>query len=177
MCEPTTIAMIGMTALTTAMSAQGQSSAIKSQNKANQIQADADQAAAVANYDQLERRRQQEEAGASQSLIENQIDALQATETAQVAAGESGVSGISVNALLRDMYGKEARFNDSVAQNFENTSFEIDNQKDNVHRGVVSSINSLPKPQAVDYGGLAMGAARGGFAAYQNHLKIQAATT
>ncbi len=125
-----------------------------------------------ANYDQLMAMADQEQASAEQQIRENDTEALKATERAKAAAGESGVSGLSVDALLADMYGKQARFTDNVNQNLENSQQQIAFEIDNADRGYRSTVSSLPTIEKPNYAGYALQAGSGVFNAYKTHLKI-----
>jgi len=88
------------------------------------------QEAAQANlrqeYTAVQTRRIQEEDAAAVEKQAVAKDARAARATAMVSAGESGVSGLTVDALLADIYGKEAEYKDRVTQN---TGFTTDNLK------------------------------------------------
>jgi len=66
---------------------------------------------------QLNLRQQQEDEKASQNIQQTRLDAAQARATTRVATGEAGVSGLSVDNLLRDFYRQEDVFNESVRRN------------------------------------------------------------
>ncbi len=66
---------------------------------------------------QLHLRDQQEDESASQDIQKVQIEAAKARATARVAAGEAGVSGLSVDSLLADFYRQEDVFRESVRRN------------------------------------------------------------
>lgn len=150
-----------------------QAGAASAQEEANEIAEQNARAARDANYDQLMALSNQEQAAAEQQIRENDIEALKATERAKTAAGESGVTGLSVDALLADMYGKQARFTDNVNQNLENREQQIAFEGGNIDRSFQSSVNSLPTPQPVDYLGPIAKAGSGIFGAYKDHLKVK----
>ncbi len=56
---------------------------------------------------------------ASTELIENTKRAAEARSTARVSAGEAGVSGVSVDALLNDFYDQEATYSQGVQRQLE----------------------------------------------------------
>ena len=64
-------------------------------------------------------KQQQEAEKASQAIQTTQVDALQAKARARVAAGESGVSGLSVENLLADFDRQDAVYRDSVRHNLQ----------------------------------------------------------
>lgn len=150
-----------------------QAGAASAQSEANEIAKDNAIEARDANYDQLHLMAQQEQAAAEQQIQENDLEALRSTETAKVAAGESGVTGLSVDALLADMYGKSARFEDNVNQNLEARTNQIGFEMENVDRSYRSTVSSLPQPAKPDYLGATIKAGSGIFGAYKDHLKVK----
>lgn len=167
MCEPTTLALLSL-GITTAGSVAGlgaQAATSKSQAAARDAQAEEIRKAELANYDQLQIRQQQETQAAGQQIQANQIDAAKARSTATVAAGEAGVSGLSVEALLADLYGQEARFKDGVTQNLENVTDSLSLEAENIQRTSTSQTNNLPTPDRPDYigAGLRIANAAAGF--------------
>ncbi len=63
-------------------------------------------------------RLSQEAAAKSQRVQNVQIDRLKAQSTAEVAAGEAGVGGQGVDAILQDFERSDARFRAAEATNF-----------------------------------------------------------
>lgn len=70
-------------------------------------------------FDSINNRVLQEEAAASQDLMETSIDALKARSSTRTAAVEGGVTGVSVDGIIGDMLAKEGRYQVNTAQNFE----------------------------------------------------------
>ena len=165
MCEPTTILAIASVASTVA-SVSAQSQAASAQSAANQRQYENTMRARAANINQTNVMQQQEREGSMQQLDQNNLAAQAAKSTAAVAAGESGISGLSVDALLSDLGTKQNRFNSSVTTNYDNTSMAIANQRENIDINAASQINSLKTPAMPDYFGAAL---RIGNAAYQGY--------
>lgn len=162
MCEPTT-ALLVLSAASAAAGVYGQQQQAKAQNAYNDQQAKNTMEAYRANLAQTNLMQSQEQAAASQKINENNRAAEAAKAKALVSAGESGISGLSVDALLADLSGEQSRYNESVNQNYENASMAIDNQRRNVQINASSQINSLKTPQTPDYFGAAL---RIGQAAY-----------
>lgn len=77
------------------------------------------QMAAVNQYANQQNQIIQKRNAASQQVEETHIAALKARGTAHVASGEAGVTGLSVDALIDDFYGREGRRVDSIDQNYE----------------------------------------------------------
>lgn len=163
----------GLSAATGATSIMGQMGQASAHEEANRRAAADAREARDANYDQLHHMYQQEQAAAEQQILENDIDALQATETANVAAGEAGVSGLSVDALLADMYGRQANFRDNVTQNLENKNQQLTFEAGNIDRNYRSTLANLTPAMRPDYLGTALSTGSGIFGAYKDHLKIK----
>lgn len=155
MCEPTTILAIASVASTVA-SVSAQSQAASAQSAANQRQYENTMKARAANLNQTNLMQQQEREGAVQKIDQNNMAARAAKATATVAAGENGISGLSVDALLSDLGTKQGRFNSSVQTNFDNTTMAISNQRENIDINAASQINSLKTPAMPDYFGAAL---------------------
>lgn len=145
-----------VTALTIASAASGvigQQQAQSAQETANQRQYDNQMRAYNANVNQTNLMAEQERSAAMQKLEENNSRARSAMATGTVSAGESGVTGLSVDALLGDLSGKQNRYNTSVMTNLDRANSAIQNQRDNVYADAASAINGLKTPQAPDYFG------------------------
>lgn len=155
MCEPST-ALLALTVASTAAGVYNQQQQAKAQNAYNDQQAKNTMEAYRANLAQTNMMQAQEQAAATQKINENNRAAEAAKAKALVSAGESGISGLSVDALLADLSGEQSRYNESVNQNYENASMVIDNQRKNVQINAASQINQLKTPQAPDYLGAAL---------------------
>jgi hypothetical protein len=164
------IASVASTAATVAAQAQ----AARAQTAANQRQYENTMRARAANLNQTNLMQQQEREAGSQKLEENNMAARAARSTATVAAGENGISGLSVDALMADLGTKQNRFNSSVVTNYDNASMAIANQRENIDINAASQINSLKTPAMPDYFGAAL---RIGNAAYQGYQGKPPATT
>ena len=145
----------GFTAAMTAASAAGtifsQKQAADAQTAANQRQYENTMAARSANLNQTNLMQQQEREAAMQKLEQNNMAADAARSTASVAAGENGISGLSVDALMADLGSKQNRFGSAVETNYDNATMAIANQRDNVGFNANSQINSLKTPAMPDY--------------------------
>lgn len=130
----------------------------------------------IEDYDAMTRMEQQETAAASQKINENQIEATQAAASARVAASAGGVSGLSVDALLGDIFGQEASIRDSVNQNLEATGQQINAERVSLQRGFTDAINTRPQPQRPSTFGTALTAATGIVGAYKDQWKIRGGT-
>ena len=154
MCNAT--AMMVLNVASTVAGVYGQQQQAKAQEAYNDQQAKNTMEAYKANLEQTNLMQSQEHAAATQKVNENNRAAEAAKATALVSAGESGISGLSVDALLANLSGEQARYNESVNQNYQNASMAIDNQRTNAQVNAASQINSLKTPQSPDYLGAAL---------------------
>jgi len=112
------------------------------QNAANAVVAMTDQYTALSN------RTIQEREAAIQKKTEQQIEVMQASSTAEAAAGEGGVAGNSVSAILGDYYAKSGRFNDAVDANYQMQREFLTAEGRAAHSEAQNRINSMPlKPK------------------------------
>lgn len=95
---------------------------------------------------QLNLRQRQEEEAESQRGMEADIQTMRDTSKARTASGESGVSGLSVDALMSDIL-RQNLFDDTKADsNLGATKAQIAEQKKGAETGRQSRINSVPYP-------------------------------
>lgn len=162
MCEPTTILAIASVA-SAAGSVVAQSQAADAQSAANQRQYDNTMRAYRENVNQTNLMQQQEREASMQKVEDNNMKARAAQSTAAVASGESGISGLSVDALMGDIGFDQNRFNSSVQTNFDRAQGAISNQRENVYANAASQINGLQTPAAPDYLGAALKIGQAGY--------------
>ena len=135
MCDPATI--IGaMTSI--AGAAEQQQQAQRNEENAN--------ASYLNDARQLNLRQRQEEEAESQRGMEADIQTMRDSSKARTASGESGVSGLSVDALMSDIL-RQNLFDDTKADsNLGATKAQIAEQKKGAETGRQSRINSVPYP-------------------------------
>jgi hypothetical protein len=150
MCEPATITA-GLAIASAVGGVYAQRQMANAQEDYNQKQYANTMQAFRDNIAQTNLMQDQEHAQAVQQKTINNMQAAKALSTAAVSAGESGVSGLSVDALLSDLAGQRDRYNESVDTNYQNASAAIDNQRRNISTQAASQINSLRTPQMPDY--------------------------
>jgi hypothetical protein len=152
------VAIIGVVvaAASTAYSLYQQSEQVGAQNeyqrrlavsRDDQIQRNYELAVSSANnqYRQDQTRQLQEQEAASQKLGQSRVEGMEAQSKALTAAGEAGVSGLSVKALLNDFMGQEAKYRESVKTN---AGFQVDQLQEEM-QGIRASaegrINSVSR--------------------------------
>jgi hypothetical protein len=133
------------------MQVVGQQQAAKMQGEANQRQYENSMRAMAANVNQTNAEHMQQREGAMQKLEENNLSRRAAEAKATVSAGENGVSGLSVDALMGEMDMKSGRFASAVTTNYENAEQAINTQRQNIGINAASQINSLKTPSMPDY--------------------------
>lgn len=147
MCEPVsatagTATFLGMTSsqlviASMAMSAAMAAAQFAQQSQAASAQAEYQNAQATAREEQMTANTklamdsyflnsglvndqlQQKDEEASRDAFSKRIEGEQGRSTARVAAAESGVAGLSVNALLDDFWRQEGRYTDTIKVNNE----------------------------------------------------------
>lgn len=168
MCEPVSLAAatfaLGATQAITSFVGQNRMS---EQNAANVISSTNTQ------YAYMQNRMEQERKAGVQQITENRIAALRASSTAETAAGEAGVVGLSVDHLLGDIQGRQGRFTDSVNQNFEMQRDGLLGQEESVRAQGQSRINAVPKGDPMQ---LALGVAGAGLSAAGGYFKMKRGT-
>lgn len=152
MCEPTTIALATLVIVGGVMAYSAQQQAANQSERAQQQNFEEtvveSQTAFAQNVNQENSRLGQTAVANSRDLTQVAIDKRKAAATARVAAGEAGVSGLSVDALMADFERSEARYRDGTAQQFE---FDKLASQDNIQAfdSERRSRNNAARPQAV----------------------------
>lgn len=155
MCEPTTI-MTTLAIASAVSGVYGQKQQADYTEKMNDRQTDEAMRAMAENNNQINYAQEQQRQQASSQIAQNNKAARQAFSTAQVSAGESGVSGLSVDALLGEILGQQSTFNESVKQNYMGQVMANEASRKNVYAQTSSMINSLPPVIPPDYLGAAL---------------------
>ena len=130
------------------------------QNRLNAIQAANDKYAALAKNTIDER------AASSQQLIQKRIEALKARSKAATAAGEGGVTGLSVDAMLSDYEAQEGRQLEAIHTNFDLKKQRNADEATNAYHQAIGRINSVrqaSKPSALPFILQGIGGAMGAF--------------
>lgn len=164
MCEPVslTAATLAITAASAYASVQAQEQQASAQKSVNERQSQNIYAANAANQNQVNVQEQQSREQAIQKKTENDMIARSAISRGQTAAGESGISGLSVGYLLADLAGKRDRFDSSVDTNYNYAYQNSENQRANVAFDSASAINGLKAPVLPDYVGAGLRVAQAG---------------
>lgn len=144
-----------------------------------QRQMAAAQAQAQANASKAERQRYlqevssmriqqgQEEVAAAQKINESARKAREARATARVSAGEAGVAGLSVDALINDLTREEAEYSFASQQQLQMNDVGRTMQLQNAGLGFTNNMLRINKPiEQPDYLGAALSGAQTGMSTY-----------
>lgn len=156
MCDPVSLAVGSF--MVSAGSSVAQFGAAKQQADAqndyyNANKANADRAA-VYEYNQNTLRKSQEEDAAGMKSFDNMLDTQAKAAHAEVAAGEGGVSGLSVDSLINDIFGAGGRTNDRIKQNQEMTLAQLNAEDLSIDARHSERVNSVRR--GVQPSGLAL---------------------
>lgn len=145
MCDP--LSMIGFTigAASQVVSYQGQAAAAEQQNQLYRDNAARANQNARDQMFQTQQRMLQEQEAAAAEKIDNTREARAAKATASAAAGEAGVTGLSVDALLREFDGRAAEANDRIDQNTEWSMTQLNNEMKGIRANTEDRINSVQR--------------------------------
>jgi len=154
MCEPTTLTMLSIASSAVGMIQQQQ--AASEQRRANQQAYNAQMQAYRYNQANANFEKIAESQNAAEQQLVNNMAARSAKATATVAAGESGVSGMSVDALLADIDAKAGRDNVNTEVNYLRRDQAINADLYNNYAKTASAINSIPPVKRPDYLGTAL---------------------
>jgi hypothetical protein len=106
---------------------------------------------------QLLQRELQEEAAYGQKQHLSLIEEAKAKSEAKVGAAYGGVSGLSVDAMIRDVGSQAAWNRASETENYKNTVQQLQLEKKGSVTTMQSRINSIPIPQKPSPLGLVFG--------------------
>ena len=169
--------MITMSVATTAVSFMGQQQQANAQNAMAARRQELGTARALENYANQSRqardRQLQEREAAAQEINTVHREARRRTATAQVAAGEGGVTGASLTHLMNDFHRKDLEFATNVNRNLQFREANIEDQLESIRSGTQGQIENLmymPTPQPSFLGaGLRIGSSvLGAYAQYKS---------
>ncbi len=144
MADPVTVGlMIGSSVLSYA----SQSSAANAQNAANAQAARTAQQSYENEVEAIEARRTQEFEASSQALQQSQLQAMRERAKVQVASGEAGISGLSLDALMQDINMAQGQNIVTSNRNYINISEQLDRDRRAAAATGQSRINSLTPAQ------------------------------
>ena len=116
MCEPISIATAVIGAASSAAQYQGQRQQAKQQARFQDKATEAEQQRALQEKSSIRMRQAQEQEATNRELGDVAMKAREAMARATVSAGESGVAGASVDALIDDFTRQEAEYRMGVGR-------------------------------------------------------------
>lgn len=155
MCEPTTIAL-AITAVSAVASLEAQDSAVNAQSEANKRAAESANQANNANQAALTNEQNQQAEATAEQIAANNKGGAKAIAAAKVSAGEAGVSGTSVDSLLRELAGMNSADNANATSQYLRGDANLQARRTNSYNSANSVINNLKSAPAPDYLGAAL---------------------
>ena len=116
MCDPVTIATTAVGALSSAAQYQGQRQQAKQQARFQDKAMEAERQRALQEQSSIRMRQAQEQEATNRELGDVAMKARESMARATVSAGESGVAGASVDALIDDFTRQEAEYRMGVGR-------------------------------------------------------------
>ena len=109
----------------------------------------------------------QEQVAAAQRIQEPTRKAREARATARVSAGEAGVAGLSVDALINDLTREEANYNFATNQQLQMNDVNRTMQLDQAGLGFTNNMLRINRPiEQPNYLGAALSGAQTGLSTY-----------
>lgn len=166
MCNPPAIAIaLGVAQAGTTII--GQRQAAKTQQKVQEQASKQERERYLAEVTSMRIQERQEEVALSQRIQASTRKAREARATARVSAGEAGVAGLSVNALINDLTREEANYRFSEAQNQQMMDVNRILQLQGAGLGFTNNMLRINRPIAQpNYLGAVIGGVSTGLSAY-----------
>lgn len=173
MCEPTTLALMqfGIGAASAVSGYQGAKQEAAQQNALFNKNTTAAQIATGQQYTQTQLRQIQDEEAAGADKMEMAREGRAARATATVAAGEAGVSGLSVNSILQEFYGREGQYNATTDKNTKWSRAQTDMTLKGIQAGGQDRINSVQRANKPSFFDAALRIAGAGVDARTDYIR------
>ena len=189
MCDPVTLAVGGKiagttatagakilaatsiysTVASTALSIRGQQQQAKVQARMQAAQSKAENQRYLAEVSAMRMQQAQQQQAVAQQIEDSTRQAREARATARVSAGESGVTGLSVDALISDFTRQEAEFRFATFQQQEMANVNRELQLQDASRQSEQNLISINQPiQRPNYAGAAIDLFGTGSEVYRN---------
>jgi hypothetical protein len=145
MCEPLTIASAAMGIMGTAVQYQEGKANAKAQSAVNKQNYETTMQAYRDNHAELQYQNQQEWSSAQSQATQSALETRQVESRAKVAAGESGIMGASVDALIREIGSQGATNQGNIYTNFLSENRAIGGQMRNERNQTATTVSGLGK--------------------------------
>ena len=164
MCEPISI---GLAMASMGAQIHRQKQQAKTQAKVQANASAAERQRYLQEVSSMRVQQGQEEVAAAQRVKASARKAREARATARVSAGEAGVAGLSVDALINDLTREEAEFNFATQQQLQMNDVGRSMQLENAGFGFTNNMLRINKPiEGPDYLGTAISGAQTGLSTY-----------
>ncbi len=164
MCDPISI---GLAVAQTGATIMGQRQAAKTQEKVQANASKAERQRYLHEVSSMRIQQGQEQVAAAQRLQESTKKAREARATARVSAGEAGVAGLSVDALINDLTRKEAEYNFNTQKQLQMSDVNRTMQLRDAGLGFTNNMLRINKPiEQPNYLGAALSGAQTGLSTY-----------
>jgi hypothetical protein len=145
----------------------GQRQAAKTQEKVQANASKAERQRYLHEVSSMRIQQGQEQVAAAQRLQESTKKAREARATARVSAGEAGVAGLSVDALINDLTRKEAEYNFNTQKQLQMSDVNRTLQLRDAGLGFTNNMLRINKPiEQPNYLGAALSGAQTGLSSY-----------
>tara|TARA_R100000655_G_scaffold55506_1_gene93568 strand:- start:3764 stop:4279 length:516 start_codon:yes stop_codon:yes gene_type:complete len=169
MCTPLAAVSALVGGAQTISSVVGQRQQAEMQQQAQATASSQERQRYLAEVSAMRTQQQQEMVARAQRIQEANRKAMEARATARVSAGESGVSGLSVDALMGDLTRKEAEYTFSEQRQAEMTDVNRQIQLQESGIGFNRNMLRINKPiEQPDYLGSALGGIQSGLSTYSS---------
>ena len=166
MCDPVTIG-IGMAVASAGTQIHGQRQQAKTQAKVQKNASAAERERYLREVSSMRTQQGQEQVAAAQRIQASTRKAREARSTARVSAGEAGVAGLSVDALINDLTREEADYRFANTQQTQMNDVNRNLQLGDAGLGFTNNLLRINKPIAKpDYLGAALSGAQTGMSSY-----------
>ena len=146
---------------------QGQKQQAKTQAKVQANASKAERQRYLQEVSSMRVQQGQEQVAAAQKINESARKAREARATARVSAGEAGVAGLSVDALINDLTREEAEYSFATQQQLQMNNVGRDMQLQNAGLGFTNNMLRINKPiEQPNYLGAAISGAQTGMSTY-----------
>jgi hypothetical protein len=172
MCEPTLLlgASLAMSGVQAVVGYQAANAQFDSQMDAYEQNAEAAAMSTANAYSTLNIRAQQEGQAHAQAAQASEIERARAVASTEVAAAAGGVSGLSVDAVLRDVYAQAGRNEATADANLRMSRDYLTGEMAATEANGQSQINSMPIPEKPSMVPFLLGGFSSALGSYTNHV-------
>ena len=165
MCPPIIAAGLGIASM--GAQVMGQRQMAKTQAKVQKNASAAERQRYLHEVSSMRLQQGQEQVAAAQRIQESTRKAREARSTARVSAGEAGVAGLSVDALINDLTREEASYNFATQQQTQMNDVNRSLRLRDAGLGFTNNMLRINKPiEQPNYLGAALDGAQTGLSTY-----------